>query len=450
MADGDPTTRHGTAVSFGYHVRRRRLGLDLTQAALAGRVGCSTATIKKIERDERRPSRDMARSLAEALRVPAGDRAAFVAAGTGQRSPAALVGQPDGPALGTAAPTPGQPPGWLLRAPHAGGSAAVTEVVGRDAELAVLDAHLAAAGEGDGRLVLVSGEAGQGKTALLTEFARRAHLASPDVVVSSTQGTAVGGLGDPYLPFRELLLMLLVDPDARWQADRLTERQKERLWRFAPTVARTIPVTGPQLVGTLVPPGTLLERAGSSPPVAAPGPGVGGPPSGDRLVSQLSSTFLALARQRPLLLVIDDLQWVDAASAEFLFQLARRLEGSRILLVGAYRPSELSGERGLVAGSAGAVVRLAVRDAGARRDGALVTLEPDEPAQARRLCDALIDREPNRLDEGFRQALFELTGGLPCSWWSSCGRCVTAATSWPTTASGWPRGPSTGTRSRGG
>ena len=58
--------------SFGYWVRRRRIALDLTRDALARRVGCSPSAIKKIERDERRPSRTMANRLADALNLPPG------------------------------------------------------------------------------------------------------------------------------------------------------------------------------------------------------------------------------------------------------------------------------------------------------------------------------------------------------------------------------------------
>src|SRR5688572_3861578 len=63
--------------SFGGMVRRRREALRLTRGALAARVCCSEATIKKIERDERRPSPEVAALLAEHLLVPTGERAVF-------------------------------------------------------------------------------------------------------------------------------------------------------------------------------------------------------------------------------------------------------------------------------------------------------------------------------------------------------------------------------------
>jgi predicted ATPase/class 3 adenylate cyclase/DNA-binding XRE family transcriptional regulator len=66
--------------SFGYWVRRRRKALDLTQDALAQQVACSVMTIRKIEGDLRRPSRQIAERLAECLTIPADQRAAFIKA----------------------------------------------------------------------------------------------------------------------------------------------------------------------------------------------------------------------------------------------------------------------------------------------------------------------------------------------------------------------------------
>ncbi|HEV8107181.1 MAG TPA: helix-turn-helix transcriptional regulator, partial [Burkholderiales bacterium] len=58
------------AHGFGYWLRRRRKALDLTQEALARAVSCSRFAIRKIESDERRPSRRLAERLAEKLGIP--------------------------------------------------------------------------------------------------------------------------------------------------------------------------------------------------------------------------------------------------------------------------------------------------------------------------------------------------------------------------------------------
>jgi len=64
--------------SFGYWLRRRRRALDLTQEALAHLVGCAVVTISKFERDELRPSRQIAQRLAECLAIASEERAAFI------------------------------------------------------------------------------------------------------------------------------------------------------------------------------------------------------------------------------------------------------------------------------------------------------------------------------------------------------------------------------------
>jgi len=71
--------------SFGYWIRRQRKALDLTQQTLAERVGCSLAAIKKMESDERRPSRQIAERLADTLGVPASQREIFLEVARGIR-----------------------------------------------------------------------------------------------------------------------------------------------------------------------------------------------------------------------------------------------------------------------------------------------------------------------------------------------------------------------------
>ena len=73
--------------SFGYWLRRRRKALDLTQDALARQAGCALGTLKKIESDERRPSRQLAERLADCMAIPTGERAAFLKAADAHHAP---------------------------------------------------------------------------------------------------------------------------------------------------------------------------------------------------------------------------------------------------------------------------------------------------------------------------------------------------------------------------
>lgn len=95
--------------AFGQWVRRLRGVQDLTQEALAERLGCATDTIRKIEGGARRPSRETAARLAEILAVPTAQHEAFLRlARTLARfePPGAVAQVVAGPAVATAADGP--------------------------------------------------------------------------------------------------------------------------------------------------------------------------------------------------------------------------------------------------------------------------------------------------------------------------------------------------------
>ena len=146
--------------SFGYWVRRQRKALDLTQAALARQVGCATITIRKIERDERRPSPEMAELLADYLAIGDSERLDFLDMARGRyveeiEAPATLI---DASATFPPTPIPNNLP------THA------TAFIGREDELAALDTLLL---KPDVRLITIVGPGGMGKTRLALASAER-------------------------------------------------------------------------------------------------------------------------------------------------------------------------------------------------------------------------------------------------------------------------------------
>lgn len=157
--------------SFGDWLRRRRKVLDLTQADLADRTGCSVSAIRKIEADERRPSREIAELLADVLKIEAKDRTAFVQVARGERRIDQLANlnlPPIAPARQATVPTPAHttvapPPKPALR-PQL--PVPATPLIGREAELAELN-HLLALPEC--RLITLVGLGGIGKTRLATQ-----------------------------------------------------------------------------------------------------------------------------------------------------------------------------------------------------------------------------------------------------------------------------------------
>jgi transcriptional regulator with XRE-family HTH domain len=78
-------------LSFGDWIQRRRKAMDMTRPELAKKVGCAVVTIKKIEQDERKPSRQMAALLAEHLAIPEAVRKDFLEMARGKYVPGARL-----------------------------------------------------------------------------------------------------------------------------------------------------------------------------------------------------------------------------------------------------------------------------------------------------------------------------------------------------------------------
>jgi predicted ATPase/DNA-binding SARP family transcriptional activator len=295
--------------------------------------------------------------------------------------------------------------------------------VARESELAKLDGFLDAALEGQGRVVFVFGDAGTGKTALVNEFTRRAMERHNDVVVAHGNCNAHTGIGDPYLPFREILQMLTGDVEAKRASGTIGHEPARRLWRVLPDAVQALVDVGPGLIDLLVPGAALVLRAGAFAPTESAWQKrleeivkrnalqqndneLDVTPKQLDLFEQVTRVLLTLARWHPLILVLDDLQWADAGSISLLFHLGRRLAGERVLIVGAYRPGDVALGRDGERHPLEPIVHELQRDLG---DIQIDLAQVD----GRRFVDALIDVEPNRLDAAFRETFYQHTGGNP-------------------------------------
>ena len=143
-------------------------------------------------------------------------------------------------------------------------------------------------------------------------------------------------------------------------------------------------------------------------PREATGPGGSGIEQ-SHIFEQYANVLGKLSEKRPLLLVLDDLQWADAASVALLFRLGRRIGGDRILLVGTYRPEEVAIGRGGERHPLDKVLAEFKRYYG----DIWVDLHRAEEVEGQRFVSALLDTEPNQLGEAFRQKLYQHTGGQP-------------------------------------
>jgi DNA-binding CsgD family transcriptional regulator/tetratricopeptide (TPR) repeat protein len=290
--------------------------------------------------------------------------------------------------------------------------------VGRDRELASLEGFLAEALMGNGRTLFVEGSAGRGKSTLLAELTNRALNAHPNLLAATGSGSAFAGVGDPYLPFRELVALLTADVERHLEARSISQHQARRLWSAIPETVRTLLDAGPDLLDVFVSGRALLARArqaaqGSAPWLARLEEQLARPRPTDleqsALFSQLSEFLRQMAKDHPLLILLDDLHWADDASLGLLFHLGRRLAGSRILVVGAYRPEGLAGGRDGQRHPLREVLGELQRTYGE----ITVDLAAVDQDEVRAFVDALLDAEPNQLDQAFREAFYRQTAGHP-------------------------------------
>ncbi|MFN8454540.1 MAG: tetratricopeptide repeat protein [Anaerolineae bacterium] len=294
-----------------------------------------------------------------------------------------------------------------------------TPFVGRQRELAWLNTLLEAALSGQNRIAFVVGPAGQGKTTLLQAFGRQAQAAHPALIVVGGNCNAYTGLGDPYLPFREMLDLLTGDIEAQAVAGTLHPERARRLWQVFPLTVQALLERGPDLFDTFIPLKGLLRRAevyaeqrpdwfSQLQTLAAQKIKFPAQPQAQQgaLFEQYVKVIQMLAGRMPLVLLLDDLQWADPGSISLLFHFGRRLSGQRVLVLGAFRPNEVIPAPDGEPHPLTQVVHKFQSDFGE------IILDLNQ-AEGRAFVDALLDSQPNRLDAFFRQTLYRQTGGHP-------------------------------------
>ncbi|XXX80375.1 AAA family ATPase [Sorangium sp. So ce134] len=268
------------------------------------------------------------------------------------------------------------------------------KLYGRDAELSTLASAALRAAAGAAELVLISGHAGVGKSALVGELPRiltgerRSFLLAAGKFEELSRGTPYVGVARVL---KDAVRQILAEP-----AEAIA-RQRAALLRAVGQ--------GGQVLVDLVPELDLL--LGPQPKV----PELGPTEAQNRFALVVQRFFQALTAERPLCLFLDDLQWADPASLKLLPLLladrARGLsdgDGGHLLVLGAYRAGEVDAAHPL------ATALEALREAG----GAVRTIElgPLPLADVTRLvADALACGEERAAP--LAELVFERTGGNP-------------------------------------
>ncbi|MBI2568090.1 MAG: tetratricopeptide repeat protein [Candidatus Schekmanbacteria bacterium] len=211
--------------------------------------------------------------------------------------------------------------GHLADAPRARGYLYRPRLAGRDRELEVLRGALRRLANGTGGLILLGGESGIGKTRLMGELSREAVAEGMKVF----GGEAEGGRIHPLAVFRGPLLAV---------ADQCREGGVEE-------TDRILGLRGKVLAPFISELSQLPGQDRYPEPVEIPPQ-----QARHRILQAVAETFLALAEQDCVLVLLDDIQWADALSLDVLRFLssAAQLGHSSLFLVGAYRIEEVGQE----------------------------------------------------------------------------------------------------------
>jgi class 3 adenylate cyclase len=194
-----------------------------------------------------------------------------------------------------------------------------TRFVGRDEEVAALEAALARAAAGDGQVVGVVAEAGVGKSRLCAEFVQRCRARG--ISVHEARCVAHGKMV-PYLPVLELLRGYFGIGEQDTAQD---TREK---------IAGKILLLDPELTEAL----PLVFGLLGVPDPERPVPLMDPEAHQHRLLEAMKRLTYARSRREPGVSLIEDLHWIDGGSATFLENFVAALPGARELLLVTFRP----------------------------------------------------------------------------------------------------------------
>ncbi len=156
-----------------------------------------------------------------------------------------------------------------------------SQLVGRESELEYLMARVTELLSDHGNLLLISGEAGSGKTRLCEELEKRAVRGGCSVLV----GRCLPSSQSPYLPFMEAFASVVPNP---FVCDEELRNEKQSALMLS-----------------------ILDSLGR------------------------------LSKEKPVIIRLDDLQWSDSASIAMILFLARTIKSHRVLIIGTYRPEDI-------------------------------------------------------------------------------------------------------------
>jgi tetratricopeptide (TPR) repeat protein len=202
------------------------------------------------------------------------------------------------------------------------------KLVERDESINKLKQFWQDAAKGRGRVVLLAGEAGHGKSCLAQEIIRELDADPTPHKIARAACSVQSGQDEAFWPFAEVFSQLATSPRRK-----LTEDILDTLLDVAPEWIEMIPIAG-NLVGASIKTAQVV-RAKTKTTVE---------PNPDKMLREYTGALKKVSDKQPVLIFIDDLHWSDAASIKLLSHLSRNLSKTKALVIGAYRPSDIAVE----------------------------------------------------------------------------------------------------------
>lgn len=209
----------------------------------------------------------------------------------------------------TGQPTPDRDDGTT---PAGSGPSVRRQVVGREAELALLARLFGDVMAGHRRVALIGGDAGEGKTSLLDAFTTEVRERAP-AWIAIGQAVDHAGPGEPYLPLLDALTQLCRQPRG--------SEVVAALRRHSPTWLLQLP-------------GIVSEDDAASLRTLTLGA------TQERMLREIIEGVEQLCTHRPMVLVLEDLHWSDRPTLAVISALARRAAPARLLVAVTYRPGD--------------------------------------------------------------------------------------------------------------
>ena len=183
--------------------------------------------------------------------------------------------------------------------------------VEREEQLSLLQDAFACASAGTRQVVLITGEAGIGKTTLVRAFVDQIS-GDPSTRVARGDCQKHFGEGEPYMPVLEALSRLARENE---------ELCLKVLEEYAPSWLAQLPSIGKARDPARAQPSSLGITA-------------------ERMLREMADAIEVLTVEHTLVLTLEDLHWADYSTIDLLARIAQRTEPARLLVLGTYRPSD--------------------------------------------------------------------------------------------------------------